>query len=42
MSRRVRVNVARWVCRTIGHKHPSDWIMFTVCERCHRLIGWWK
>ena len=36
MSRRVRVNVARWVCKQFGHRTMQG----IACTRCHRLLGW--
>ena len=41
MSRRIRVNLTRWVCRKIGHRdvfHPEGWAAATVyCSRCGRF-----
>jgi hypothetical protein len=36
MSRRVRVNLLRWVCKHFGHRTTE----YVWCSRCHRLIGW--
>jgi len=39
MSRRIRVNLTRWVCRKIGHAvNPLEYSkVFAYCDRCGRV-----
>ncbi len=39
MSRRVRVNLRRWLCKHLGHR-TEHWGSFLVCSRCDRLLQW--
>lgn len=36
MSRRIRVNLTRWVCRMIGHD-MHGWKTLSWCDRCGRV-----
>lgn len=37
MSRRIRVNLVRWVCRTIGHHWLYCGQGRGYCDRCGRV-----
>ena len=39
MSRRIRVNLTRWVCRKIGHDfdYPNGRPIVPFCLRCGRF-----
>lgn len=42
MSRRIRVNLTRWVCRMIGHNLLANstgcrHVLIRYCDRCGRV-----
>ena len=36
MSRRIRVNLTRWVCKVFGHRWHAQ-VPIMVCARCGRF-----